>query len=224
MTLQDTMRTLESLGTAQNRKVYARHGAGENTFGVSFANLDKLKKRIKTDHQLAQQLWGTGNSDARSLATLIADPGKMSSSELDAWVKDIGYYVHADLFAGHVAAGSTLARKKMDAWMKSAHDFVAQVGWDLLGILAMREGDLADTYFEKHLETIEAKIHQTGNRTRHAMNNALIAIGMRNARLQKLALAAAARIGKVVVDHGQTGCQTPDAAAYILKAAARRRK
>jgi len=53
------------------------------------------------------------------------------------------------------------------------------------------------------------------------MNSALIAIGLRNARLERLAQAAAAAVGKVEVDHGETGCVTPDAAAYIRKARAR---
>ena len=38
------------------------------------------------------------------------------------------------------------------------------------------------------------------------------------------ATAAAKRIGKVDVDHGETGCKTPDAAPYIAKAAAHRKK
>jgi len=36
MTYREIMKELEALGTAQNRKVYRRHGAGENLFGVSF--------------------------------------------------------------------------------------------------------------------------------------------------------------------------------------------
>jgi hypothetical protein len=47
------------------------------------------------------------------------------------------------------------------------------------------------------------------------MNNALIAIGSRNAALESQAIAAAGRIGKVTVDHGVTDCKTPDAATYI---------
>jgi hypothetical protein len=50
------------------------------------------------------------------------------------------------------------------------------------------------------------------------MNMAVIQIGCRNAALRKAATAAARRIGKVVVDHGDTACKTPDAAAYIDKA------
>lgn len=49
------------------------------------------------------------------------------------------------------------------------------------------------------------------------MNMALIAIGVRSARLAEAATAAAGRIGKVDVDHGETNCKTPDAASYIAK-------
>src|SRR5690606_35126803 len=44
-----------------------------------------------------------------------------------------------------------------------------------------------------------------------------ISIGGRNAALRKAALAAAKRIGPVEVDHGDTACKTPDAAAYLDK-------
>ena len=56
------------------------------------------------------------------------------------------------------------------------------------------------------------------------MNQALISIGLRSPSLRKAAVAAAGRIGKVEVDHGETSCQTPDAAAYIAKAAAHPRR
>ena len=44
MNLQETIQQLEEMGTAQNRKVYARHGVGQTMFGVSYANLNKLAK------------------------------------------------------------------------------------------------------------------------------------------------------------------------------------
>jgi hypothetical protein len=62
------------------------------------------------------------------------------------------------------------------------------------------------------------------NRVRDAMNSAVIAIGIRNPKLEKKALAAAKRIGQVEVDHGETSCKTPDATAYIHKTLERRRK
>jgi hypothetical protein len=56
------------------------------------------------------------------------------------------------------------------------------------------------------------------------MNSALIAIGVRNDVLEAKAIETARAIGKVVVDHGDTACETPDAASYIVKTLARRKK
>ncbi len=85
MTLSETMRELEKAGSAQTRKTYARHGAAEPMFGVSFATLKTLVKRIGVDHELALALWDTGNFDARNLAAKIADPMRMTSADLDRW-------------------------------------------------------------------------------------------------------------------------------------------
>ena len=220
MTLEETLATLESMGTAQNRKIYIRHGAGANLYGVSFANLTALKKKIKLDHALAQGLWATGNFDARLLATMVADPAQATPAELDAWVEPIDGYPLADAVS-RFAATTPLARKKMEQWIKSKREYIAQTGWQVFAQLAMRGDALPDDYVNERLLFVESHIHSAQNRVRHAMNSAVIAIGSRSPQMRELALAAAARIGKVTVDHGETGCQTPDAAAYIRKVAAR---
>ena len=73
------------------------------------------------------------------------------------------------------------------------------------------------------LARIERDISAEKNRVRQAMNNALIAIGMRNDMLETRALAVAKAIGKVQVDHGDTNCKTPHATAYIRKGRDRQR-
>ena len=223
MTLQETMRKLESMGTEQNRKVFKRHGAGDNLYGVSFANLEKLRKQIQTDHKLAQQLWATGNTDARTLATMIASPAEATEKLLDEWVSSTDYYCLIDVFARNLAGKTPLARKKMDEWTRSKDEWIGRAGWHLLGGLAMNANGLPDSFFEPYLKKIEGAVHSAPNRTRDAMMGAVIAIGMRSDALEKKALASAKRIGKVEVDHGETGCKTPDAVAYIQKARARLR-
>ncbi|MEW6014576.1 MAG: DNA alkylation repair protein, partial [Candidatus Zixiibacteriota bacterium] len=85
MNLNQVMTELKKLGTAQTAKIYRRHGAGENLYGVNFANLKVLQKKLKTDQALAEQLWETGNVDARCLATMVADPVKFPDSLADRW-------------------------------------------------------------------------------------------------------------------------------------------
>ena len=75
----------------------------------------------------------------------------------------------------------------------------------------------ADRAADQRLERIEAGIHRSPNRTRYAMNCALISIGKRTQKLRRAATAVARRIGPVEVDHGETSCKTPDAAAAIAR-------
>ena len=49
MNYRQAMKALKSAGTAQNRKIYARHGVLEPMFGVSTANLTKIGP-VDVDH------------------------------------------------------------------------------------------------------------------------------------------------------------------------------
>lgn len=223
MSLEQVMAELEAMGTAQNRKTYARHGAGDNLFGVSFANLGVLKKKIKKDHELALALWDTGNMDARCLATMIADPESFSSTQANAWVRGNANPGISGLVAA-VAARTSWAPQARKAWIEAKGEFVQQAGWSMVSA-AMRDAPdtISDEDGKALLERIEANIHQAPNRARESMNGALIALACAKPVLTELAIAASKRIGKVVVDHGDTSCKTPDAIPYIEKTLARQR-
>src|SRR5688572_5543857 len=222
MNFDETMRALEAAGTEQARKIYRRHGAPDPMVGVSFAVLGQLQKRIKTDHGLARTLWASGNTDARHLATMTADPAVATSAELDHWAADSNSGYFSGLLARNLVSKTPFAREKALAWIDSDHEGTAQTGWMTLSTAAAVPGVFEDEELLDLLPRIEARIHHETNDIRAAMNYALIAIGIRNVRCQKSALSAAKKIGKVNVDHGETACKTPDAVAYILKTAAHR--
>jgi 3-methyladenine DNA glycosylase AlkD len=221
VTIIQVLDELRTVGTEHNRKIYRRHGVGENQYGVSFANLKQMVKKIKVDHALAKQLWASGNHDARILATMIADPKQADMATLDAWVRDVDCYPLGDALSGYVAK-TPLARQKMEEWTQSDDEWIGQVGWNLLAHLATNDKSLPDDYFQPFLDMVERDIHSSKNRVRHSKNLALISIGGRGAILEQAALAAAGRIGKVEVDHGETNCKTPDAVTYIEKMKAHR--
>lgn len=215
---------LEALGTAQNRKIYRRHGAQGELFGVSFANLNRLERKLGTDHSLALRLWRTGNVDARFLATMVADPAQFDDTLLEAWLGELEYYALVDSLVKHVVSRTPLARAKAGEWTASHDEWRGAAGYDLVALLALNDQELENSFFEQHLSCIEREIHLRPNRTRHSMNMALIAIGGRNPHMRKLALACAAKVGKVEVDHKKTGCKTPEAIPYIQRIWARKKK
>ena len=214
---------LKELGTEQNCKIYRRHGVQDELFGVSYGNLNALKKRIKVDHDLALALWDSGNHDARVLATMIADPKQADDALLDKWMGAVSSYVIADALSGYISR-TKFAREKAEQWTQADAEWMGTVGWNLMTYLAQKDKKLPDEYFAPYLETIERDIHKQKNRVRYSMNNVVIALGLRNADMEARAIAAAERIGAVEVDHGETGCQTPAAVAYIQKANARKKK
>ena len=224
MTLDETIGALEALGTAQNRKVYARHGINAPMYGVSYANLNKMVRKIKLDQPLAEALWATGNHDARALATRIADPSMMNADKLDVWARDIDNSILAGEL-GALASTSRTGLTRFRKWTSRRGEWVATAGWNTFTEMVLNDhGDIDEALLDACLERIETRIHSQPNRVRYAMNNALIAIGTFNANYRDRAIAAAKRIGPVVVDHGDTNCKTPDAVRYIQKSFARKEK
>lgn len=210
------MRALEQAGSEQTRKTYTRHGAREPMFGVSFATLKTLVKRIGVDHELALALWATKNHDARVLAMKIADPARMKPSELDRWAGEQRTSMCAGYVAMLAAEGPHGAAKARE-WLASSDPTLRAAGWTLAGFVSVADESTPDAWFLERLASIEKTIHTAPNAERNAMNRAVITLGGRNAVLRKAAIAAAKRIGKVEIDHGDTDCETPDAAAYIEK-------
>lgn len=216
MTLAETMAVLEKAGSEQTKKTYLRHGAKEPLFGVKFATLKDLLKRIRLDHELALALWDTGNFDARNLAVKIADPAKMTPADLDRWARGsnammCGSYVSA------LASEGPHGMSRANTWLASKDVIERVAGWMLVGALAMRDEATPDAWFLARVSEIEKSIHAAPNAERGVMNRTLISLGCRNASLRKAAAAAAKKIGPVEVDHGDTACETPDAAEYMAK-------
>jgi 3-methyladenine DNA glycosylase AlkD len=208
------MAALEKAGTAQARKIYARYGAPEPMFGVSFADLKKLVKRIGVDHELAQALWDTGNYDARNLAVKIADPARMTAALLDRWAASArvcGSYVACLAVEG----GHT--RSRADRWLAARDETKRCSGWSLVGAMALRDEETPDAWFGERLAQIEESVHASPNDERLVMLQALIAIGSRSAALRKSVTAAAKRIGEVEVDFGETSCKTPEVVPTLDK-------
>ena len=218
MSLAETMSALESAGSAQTRKTYARHGATGPMFGVSFADLKKLLKRIKVDQELALALWDTGNFDARNLAVKIADPQRMAPTDLDRWASEDGAEMSVVGYVARLAAEGPHGKSRAEKWLASKSEARRCCGWHVVGALVTCDEALAWSWFADHLATIAETIQSVTNDERAAMNLALIAIGGRSPSARTAALAVAKRIGEVRVHRGDTACKTPSAGEYIEKA------
>ena len=221
MNYAEVLKQLEAFGSEQTRKTYRRHGAVGPMFGVKFGDLNKLVRQIKSDHSLALELWESGLFDARVLATMVADPARITMTALAKWMKDVDCHSLSAALS-NVAQRSPVAAKMMARGMKSRTELVTSTAWVMLGGIARETpGLFSKAEYKAFLKTIEQEIHQSKNRVKASMNGALIGIGTYVD--EKAALIVAKRIGQVEVDHGDTSCKTPLAEPYIQKAAAKYR-
>ncbi len=219
MTVEEVMSELASLGTAQTKKTYLRHGAVEPVFGVRVGDLKTLQKKLRGNQAVAMQLYASKNSDAMYLAGLIADGSKMSKKELNEWAAIATWHMIAGCTVPWVACehpeGIALAFK----WITSKKELVAVAGWSTLSsvVALVPDEKLPIAKLADLLVKVEENIKASPNRVRYAMNGYLISVGTYVAPLAEDALQSAIRIGKIEVDMGDTSCQVPDAASYTLK-------
>jgi 3-methyladenine DNA glycosylase AlkD len=82
MTRQEVLAELEEYGDANTKNTLLKHGAKEPFFGVKVADLKKILKKTKKNHELSLELFDTGNSDAMYLAGLMADEKQITKKQL----------------------------------------------------------------------------------------------------------------------------------------------
>ncbi|WP_026567821.1 DNA alkylation repair protein [Bacillus sp. UNC41MFS5] len=220
MTLDEIMWKLAELGTEQTKKTFINHGAQEGTlFGVKIGDLKKLVKFVKKDHQLALDLYNTGNFDAMYLAGLSVNPKLMEKETLQNWVKKANWYMLAEYTVAGVAAESPYALELAREWMKSDEEMITVCGWNTyanyLSITSDEKLDIEE--IRSLLQQVERTIHEEKNRVRYVMNGFVISTGAYVTALYDEAVTVAEKIGKVHVNVGQTACKVPIATDYIKK-------
>jgi 3-methyladenine DNA glycosylase AlkD len=218
MTAAEIVEELRPLGQESYRNVIRKHGASDPMFGVKIEHLKKIQKLVKKDYQLALDLYDTGIYDCMYLAGLIADDEQMTKKDLQRWVEGACMPLCASTVAWVAAEGPhgwEIGRK----WIDSKKEHVAAAGWATLGCLvALKDdADLDLAELRKLLDRVKTTIHKQPNRVRYQMNSFLIAVGCYVLPSTSDALKAAAAIGHVMVDMGDTECKVPSAAAYIDK-------
>ncbi|HEV8291585.1 MAG TPA: DNA alkylation repair protein [Tepidisphaeraceae bacterium] len=223
MNATEVMKQLEKMGSEQQRKTYERHGCPGPMFGVKIADLKTIVKKVKTDTELAKELYRTGNTDAMYLAGLIANGHELSRKELDEWASKSTWSMISGYTVPWVAAEHPQGWEAAMKWIDSSQERITVSGWNTLGaIVSMREDeDLDLAAVEKLLDRVVRQIKTAPDNTRYAMNSFVISVGGYVKPLTRKALAAGEKIGKVEVDMGDTACKVPAAADYIKKMIAR---
>jgi len=223
MTTEQIMKELEKKGSESIKKIFLNHGAKGPLFGVKVGDLKVIQKKVKKDHKLAMELFGTGIYDAMYLAGLIADESKMSKKDIQQWAEKSPSHGISEYTVAWVAAESDYGWELGMKWIDSPKESIASSGWNTLsGVIAMKpDNELDIALIKKLLQRIVKEIHSAPNRVRYTMNGFVIGVAGFIKELTKEAIEVSKKIGDVYVDMGGTACKVPSAPDYIKKMEAR---
>jgi len=215
---------LTQLKSLSNEKMMAHNkkfGAGDNQFGVKMGDIRELAKKIKTNHELALELWNTENTDARFLAILIIDPKKIALDELNKLVKSEKFTHVADWLYTNVIRNYPENETFRKEWMDSKNIMQARAGWSLTSGAVVRNPDVLD--FPALLDRLEAEMPEAAPEVQWTMNNTLANIGINHPEYRERALHIGEKLGIFRDYPVSKGCTSPFAPIWINEMVSRQK-
>ena len=194
-TKRRVLRELKNLANPKVRAKMAYFGVNvPKAHGISVPVLHALARRIGKNHELAEQLWATGIHEARILATLIGESAKVTSAQMERWVRHFDSWDVVDAACCYLYARAAPAWAKVNQWSRRRAEFEKRAAFSLAAYLSYKDMTTADARFERFLRVIKREAWDERNFVRKAVNWALRNIGKRNLRLNRSAIITAERI------------------------------
>jgi 3-methyladenine DNA glycosylase AlkD len=192
------IKELKSLSNPVNVAGMARFGISSNkTFGVSIPEVRRIAKEAGKNHKLALALWKSGYHEARIMASLIDEPEKVTSKQMDNWTNDFDSWDVCDQCCSNLFDKTPYVYKKIKEWSSSKKEFVKRAAFALLAVMAVHDKKAGDDVFVKYFPLIKRESIDDRNFVRKAVNWALRSIGKRNDFLRKKALKLSREIYKI---------------------------
>ena len=194
---QNIILCLKSQANPDNVASMGRYGISQsNTMGISMYILRDMAKTIPKNHSLALELWDSGIHEARILASLVDEPGKVTDEQLERWVADFDSWDVGDQVSALIAQTPFVIRK-IHEWSARDEEFVKRAAFSLIAEISFYHKKMSDTEFEQFFPLIMRAATDERNFVKKAVNWALRNIGKRNKALNKRAIAVATEIQKI---------------------------
>lgn len=190
--------------------------------GMNLSKLRAIAKRLKTQQELALELWATDDTAARLLALLVCRPKAFEREELDAMLRQARAPKVHDWLVNYVVKKSPHAEQLRVAWTADPDPVVASAGWALTTERVAKKPEGLD--LSGLLDTIEAEMKDAPDRLQWAMNHTLAQIGIEHAEHRSRAIDIGERL-QVLKDYPTpANCTSPFAPVWINEMVSRRRE
>ena len=193
--LRTVMDELAGMASEDNRAGMARYGIKtDDAYGVPIPELRRIAKGCRREHELALALWGTGNHEARLLASMVDDPAQVTEDQMAAWAAEFDSWDVCDQVTSNLFDKTLFAYDKVREWSAAHDEWVKRAAFATAAALAVQDKKAADEPFLEMLELCRREAGDDRNFVKKAVNWALRNIGKRDLRLHAAAIAAAETI------------------------------
>jgi len=194
-TVDDVLGMLGKRANSSNLAGMAKFGmATEKRLGVTVPEMRKIAKEVGIDHQLALELWDTGIAEARIVASMIANPDKLTEEQMEDWVKDFNSWDVCDQVCMNLFEKVPIAWDKIVEWSQRNEEYVKRAAFALIACLAWHDKKAEDEKFIELFPVIKQGSTDERNFVKKAVNWALRHIGKRNKNLNEAAIDTAREI------------------------------
>jgi 3-methyladenine DNA glycosylase AlkD len=206
----EVMAELAALEDPKMREANEKRG---DDHGVNLSKLRAVAKKLKTQQELAVQLWATGDTAARLVALLICRPKAFGREELDTMLRQARAPKVHDWLVNYVVKKSPHAEELRVAWSADSDPVVASAGWALTSERVAKKPEGLE--LPGLLDVIEAQMKEAPDRLQWAMNQTLATIGIEHAEHRARALDIGERL-EVLKDYPTPpNCTSPFAPSWI---------
>ncbi len=208
--VDELMDELAALEDPRARAVNEKHG---DDHGVNLGKLRAIAKRLKTQQDLAVELWATQDTAARLLALLICRPKAFGRDDLDSMLRQARTPKVHDWLVNYVVKKSKYAEELRVTWTDDPDPVVASAGWALTDERVVKKPEGLD--LGGLLDVVEAEMKDAPDRLQWAMNSTLAHIGIEHPEHRARALAIGERLGVLKDYPTPPGCTSPYAPTWI---------
>lgn len=206
MNLELALSVLQGSGNKQSVAIYQRMKDNHlKCFGVHIGKIEKIAKTIPKNNNLAYDLWETDYLEARLLACMLFEPGKISEIDITKIASRQDVWIVSYMLCSRLLPKIPNVQLHAYSWINSPNEHLRRCGFLTLGY-ASRSRKYSDEYYYQAIEIIQNTIQQEENFVKDAMNTALYNFGKRSKELGLIILDILKDIGEIKVDYGENSC------------------
>lgn len=185
--------------------------------GIPVGKLKEMAKKIRTNHELAKDLWKEDYLETRLLATMIMDSRLVKPIDIPRILtgeKDIRII---DAFTSKVASHMVGKNQFVDDYMDGEDKYLARAAYNLIWYNVSEKAYDAPL-ISYLLEKIRKEMKFEPKEKMAAMNRTLVEIGIHYDEFTDLAIATGEEIGRIDNSPAPEGCSSTYAPEWIEEA------